>query len=479
MALPNTHMGPEAIGALLDGKKNLFFDGIGGISMNALAHISALRGHHVSGYDRTPSPITKRLEQAGITVYYTPDPVHMQGCDALIYTVAMGEDNPEYRYAGIHNIPRISRADFLGYIMSGYRERIGVSGTHGKSTTTGMVAQILIEAGVDPTVFNGAEMKMTGTVDRIGGDDYFAFEACEYMDSFLDFCPTIAIVLNIELDHVDYFPSLNAIKHSFTDFMNRTGPGGYAVVNANDPDCLEAAQKYTGQLVTFGNRNPLADYWSTNITTDRGRASFDVMHRFPDESEPTRLATVHLQIPGKHNISDALAAFTACHLCGIDPQVIADGLSHYAGICRRMDHIGQTAVGADVYTDYAHHPTEIEATLSGAAAMGYSHLTVCFQPHTYSRTAQLFDDFVRALSESAADEILLCDIYAARETNVYGVTAEQLAAAICAKGKPCRVVHDFDTAAAYCTTVTPADGMVLIMGAGDVIQVGDKIQKQK
>ena len=467
MALPNTHMGPEAIGALLDGKKNLFFDGIGGISMNSLAHISALRGHHVSGYDRSPSPITRRLEQAGITVYYEEDAVHMQGCDALIYTVAMGGDNPEYRYAGIHGIPRISRADYLGYIMSGYRERIGISGTHGKSTTTGMVARILSYAGTDPTVFNGAEMKETGTVDRIGGDAYFAFEACEYMDSFLDFCPTIAIVLNIELDHVDYFPSLAAIKKSFTAFMNKTGKDGCAIVNANDPDCLEAAQGYTGRLITFGNRNPLADYWSANITTERGRASFDVM------KGTEKLAAVHLQIPGKHNISDALAAFAACHICGIDPAVIAEGLGAYEGICRRMDLLGQSAAGADVYADYAHHPTEIEATLSGAAAMGYSRLTAVFQPHTYSRTSQLFEDFVRSLGQSGADEIVLCDIYAARETNTCGVTSEQLAAAICAQGKPCRVIHDFAEAARYCTEVTPADGMVLVMGAGDVIKMAE------
>jgi len=274
-------------------------------------------------------------------------------------------------------------------------------------------------------------------------------------------------VLNIELDHVDYFPSLAAIKKSFTAFMNKTGRNGYAIVNANDPDCLEAAHGYTGKLITFGNRNPLADYWSTNITTDRGRASFDVM------KGNEKLATVHLQIPGKHNISDALAAFAACHICGLDPAVIAEGLGAYEGICRRMDRLGQTAAGADVYADYAHHPTEIEATLSGAAAMGYNRLTAVFQPHTYSRTSQLFEDFVRSLGESGADEIVLCDIYAARETNTYGVTSEQLATAICAKGKPCRVIHDFAEAAQYCTEVTPADGVVLVMGAGDVIKMAE------
>ncbi len=472
MALPNTHFGPDAIAELLEGTpggKNLFFDGIGGISMNSLAHISALLGHHVSGYDRSPTSITRRLEQTGITVYYEADAVHMQGCDALIYTVAMGEDNPEYRYAGVHEIPRISRADYLGYIMSRYEKRIGISGTHGKSTTTGMVARILSWAGTDPTVFNGAEMKETGTVDRIGSERFFAFEACEYMDSFLDFYPTIAVVLNIELDHVDYFPSLEAIKCSFTNFMNRTGPEGYAIVNANDPDCLEAAQGYKGHLVTFGNRNPLADYWSQSITMDKGRASFDVMHG------QEKLATVHLQIPGKHNISDALAAFAACHLCGLDPRVIAEGLGAYEGICRRMDHIGDTAEGAAVYTDYAHHPTEIEATLSGAAAMGYDRLTVVFQPHTYSRTAELFRNFVTALADSAADEIILCDIYAARETNTYGVTSHKLAEAVQSRGKKCRCAGDFPAAAAMARDVTPKDGMVLVMGAGDVIKVGEHL----
>ncbi len=466
MALPNTHLGPEKIASILNGKKNLFFDGIGGISMNSLAHISALRGHTVAGYDRSPSPITKRLEEAGITVYYEPDEAHMVGCDALIYTVAMSQDNPEYRYAGTHKIPRISRSDYLGYIMSGYEERIGVSGTHGKSTTTGMIARILSWADTDPTVFNGAELKEIGTVDRIGANRFFAFEACEYMDSFLDFCPTIAVVLNIELDHVDYFPSLAAIKRSFSAFMNKTSPNGYAVINANDPECLEAAEAYTGHLVTFGNRNPLADYWSTEITTDHGKASFDVMHG------TEKLARVHLQIPGKHNISDALAAFAACHICGIDPEIIAQGLGAYEGICRRMEHIGDTREGAVVYSDYAHHPTEIEATLSGAASMGYSPLTAVFQPHTYSRTAQFFDTFVRSLGDSKADEIILCDIYAAREENIYAVTSEQLANAVQAAGKKCTVIPDFSEAAAYCRQVTPNGGMILIMGAGDVNAIG-------
>ena len=192
-----------------------------------------------------------------------------------------------------------------------------------------------------------------------------------------------------------------------------------------------------------------------------------------------KLARVQLQIPGKHNISDALAAFAACHICGIDPEKIAGGLGAYEGICRRMDHIGDTEKGTAVYTDYAHHPTEIEATLSGAAAMGYSRLTVCFQPHTYSRTAQLFEDFVKALAGSEADEIVLCDIYAAREVNTYGVTSIELAAAITTQGKKCRVISDFGEAAAYCAAVTPADGIILVMGAGDVVKVAEAARADK
>jgi len=464
MALPNTHLGPEKIRNILSRPSRIFFDGIGGISMNSLAHISHLRGHTVSGYDRSPSPITRHLEEAGIPVYYEEDASHVEDCNALVYTVAMHENNPEYREAGRLGIPRISRADYLGYIMSSYANRIGVSGTHGKSTTTGMVARILSYAAKDPTVFNGAEMKETGTVDRIGGDEFFVFEACEYMDSFLSFTPSVAIVLNIEMDHVDYFPDLDAIRHSFTAFMNKTGKDGYAIVNANDPDCLEAVKEYAGHVITFGNKNPLADYYSDAIVTHKGRASFDVMHK------GEKLASVQLQIPGKHNISDALAAFAACHICGIPASVIAEGLASYAGICRRMDHMGDTSAGTAVYSDYAHHPTEIEATLSGAAAMGYEKTVVIFQPHMFSRTAQFFDAFVQAFAVGQPDEIILCDIYPAREENIYGVSSDQLATAISARGISCRRAADFREAADLAASLSTPDSMILVMGAGDVIE---------
>ena len=469
MALPNTHLGAEGIASLLEGKKNLFFAGIGGVSMNALAHISHLRGYRVSGYDRTPTSITHKLEEMGVTVYYTESEEHVKDADALIYTVAMPADNKEYAYAKEYGIPLISRADYLGYIMTGYKRRIGVSGTHGKSTTTAMIARILAHAEVDPTVFNGAAMKETGTVDMIGGEEYFAFEACEYMDSFLDFNPTVAVVLNIELDHVDYFKSIGQIRDSFTAFMNLAGEEGCAVININDKDCILAADGVKCKCITFAHENPAADYYSDNEILVDGYPEFDVFRH------GELLARVKLQVPGEHSVSDALAAFAACAESGIDPVIVAEGLSSYCGICRRMDKMCVTKNGAVLYSDYAHHPTEITTTLSGVDKICRGKLNVVFQPHTFSRTAELFDDFVKAFSESGADEIVLCDIYPARETNIYGVSSCGLAEAIAKTGVKCIAADSFDAAADYINSVSSTGDVILVMGAGDVIKVADTI----
>ncbi len=471
MALPNTHFGADYIKGLLGGKKKIFFDGIGGISMNSLAHISHLMGHTVSGYDRSESNITRKLESMGIKVYYETSSEHIKDCDAIVYTVAMPESNPEYVYAGEHSIPRISRADFLGYIMTGFQNRIGVSGTHGKSTTTGMISRILSNAGVFPTVFNGAPMKESGTVDIIGKHDYFVFEACEYMDSFLDFNPSVAVVLNIELDHVDYFKSMEQIINSFSAFMNITGENGYAVVNLNDQNCLKAASQYKGHLISFGRNNSAADYYSANELEHGGYPVFDIM------SNGKAIAHVSLKIPGEHNISDALAAFTAAVVSGIPASTAAEGLSLYEGLCRRMEKICITSHGAALYTDYAHHPTEIAATLKGARKICAGKLNVVFQPHTFSRTAELFDNFVTAFADSDADEVVLCDIYPARETNVYGVSSDMLAEKIAARGKKCSVIHSFNEAAAYADQISATNDMILVMGAGDVIEVSDILKK--
>lgn len=472
MALPNTHYGEEKIAEMLDGKKNLFFSGIGGVSMNSLAHIAHLRGFNVSGYDRQPSGITRKLEDMGVRVFYESDEAHVKDADALIYTLAMPADNPEYAYAGAHGIPVISRADYLGYVMTGYKNRIGVSGSHGKSTTTGMIAHILREAGEDPTAFNGAEMKETGTVDMIGGDGHFVFEACEYMDSFLDFKPTVAVVLNIELDHVDYFKSLDQIRASFTAFMNITGKDGCAVYNLNDENCVKAALGYCGNHVTFARNNKSAWVHSENEQVADGYAEFDAV-----EKDGTR-THVRLAIPGEQMIDDALAAYAACRLSGLDGETVAKHLASYGGVCRRMEKLCVSEKGATLYSDYAHHPTEIESTLKAARAMCKGKLNVVFQPHTFSRTAELFNDFVRVFAESGADTILLCDIYPARETNIYGVSSAALMGLVCKRGKKCRLALNFEDAANKIDAMSEDGDMMLIMGAGDVIKVAEILEEK-
>ena len=467
MALPNSRLGADKIEQILSGRKRLFFAGIGGVSMNSLAHVSMLRGYDVAGYDRSRTPITEKLESLGIKVYYEACQENMRDRDVLIYTVAMPPDTPEIVYAREHEIPMISRSDYLGYLMMSYDKRIGVSGTHGKSTTTAMIGCILREAGKEPTVLNGAVMKETGTVDIIGKHDYLSFEACEYMDSFLDFNPNIAVVLNIELDHVDYFKSIRQIRDSFTAFINRTGKDGIAILNLNDKDCVRIAKKAECRVISFAHENPLADYYSGNETVTDGYPEFDILH------DGKKLARVRLNVPGEHNVSDALAAFAACVTAGADPESAARALSNYSGICRRMEKLGYTHSGAQLFSDYAHHPTEIKATLRGIRKVCRGKLTVIFQPHTFSRTYELFDGFAEALSSPEADEVILCDIYPARETNIYGVSSEQLSSRIRQDGKKSMYFDEFEKAAEYADSVSGPDDIVMIMGAGDIIRIAD------
>ncbi len=465
MALDNTNFGAGVISKILDGKKSLFFCGIGGVSMCSLAHISRLRGHEVSGYDRTRTPVTEELESLGITVYYEEDASHIEGIDALIYTVAIPETNPEYAAAKKKGIPCISRADYLGYLMSGYGQRIGISGMHGKSTTTSMTEIVFTEAGLDPTASCGAVMKDVGGYHRIGGEDFFVFEACEYMDSFHSFYPTIAVVLNIEMDHVDYFKSMKQIHESYRKFMALTD-GGIALVNCADDDVMEAAKGFEGRLVTFGVECDGADYRADDITFVHGCGHFNIYYK------NELLCHVELAVAGAHCICDALAAAAACHLCGGEGEAIARGLAKFRGAGRRMDRADRDAdCGAAVYSDYAHHPTEIAVTLSAAAQMDYERVFCVFQPHTYSRTAELFDDFAESLANGGAHEMILAPIYSARETNIYGTSSEALSDKIDSLGANARFIAQFTDIADYLNENATENDMIIIMGAGDITKV--------
>lgn len=462
MALPNTHFGASVIAEWLTQPRHIYFAGIGGVSMSSLAHISHLRGHIVSGYDRTPSALTQQLEDMGIVVYYDSDSTRMEGVDMLVYTVAIPETLPEYREALRRHIPVVSRADYLGYIMSGYRERIGVCGMHGKSTTTSMLECIFRVAETNPTVSCGAPMKdIGGRCDRIGGEDYFLFEACEYMDSFLDFYPSQVVVLNIEMDHLDYFHSLDQIKKSFARFIDRTGEHGTVYLNRCDADVMDAAAHYCGRTVTFGVESQDADYNADEIEFNHGMPAFTLFRH------GEALCRIRLHVPGAHSVTDALAAAVAAIENGISPEMAAKGLLEFDGAARRMDYRGKTASGALVYDDYAHHPTEIASTLNAAAAMDHKKIYCVFQPHTYTRTKELFGDFAAALAHPAISDILLADIYPARETDTLGMSSALLAEAVRTRGGHCRAASREEILHILHDEAMEGD-MILVMGAGDI-----------
>lgn len=450
--------------------KRLHFVGIGGISMSSLAMIAKKRGAAVTGSDSTRSRITAALESAGITVYYghaaenvAPDTT------AVVHTAAVHADNPELHRAAELGITCLTRAEFFGRLMRPYPVRIGIAGTHGKSTTTSMAALISLDSQLDPTIVCGAELDEIGGTFRIGEGGTIIFEACEYTDSFLSFCPTCAIVLNVELEHVDYFKGLAQITESFHRFISLADT---AVVCADSAQAMRAAEGYRGRLITYSALSPTpgagADihYYAAEIAHEGSSSSFSLRRR--DGLNDEKLCDVRLRIPGMHNISDAVAAAAACLECGASPAAVESGLDRFHGAKRRFEMRGKTAGGAEVYDDYAHHPTEIKATLDAARTLG-KRVWCVFQPHTYTRTFGLF----RELSESFgnADRVIVTDIYSAgREENESGITPEKLAAAI--PGAVClRRGEDFSEIADYILKNTDENDVIFVMGAGDVIRL--------
>lgn len=461
MSVENTHYGAERIAKMLEGLKSIYFIGIGGINMSSLAHISHNRGYVVGGSDRTRTDLTERLENEGITVNYCHCAENARDYDAFVYTVAISEDNPEYRFALDNGRPCISRADYLGYIMMAYPVRIGVSGMHGKSTCTSMCAETLIVSGADPTVLSGAQLPTMGGAYCVGEGDSFVFEACEYMDSFLDFNPTVAVVLNIEMDHVDYFKSMEQIRRSFGKFADIAGERGYAVYNADDGDVIEALRSFEGNRLSFGIKNEAARLRAVNVTEHYGKYSFDI---FKDGGF---FCHVDLRVSGYYNIYNALAAAGACMIAGLSADAISKGLHEFCGAGRRMEFKGYVNGGA-VYDDYGHHPTEISATLGGARAMAQGRLICVYQPHTYSRTAALFEEFAGAFDK--CDRVIFVDIYAARESNEWGVSSEGLALRI---GERAVCAHSLGDAADMVSAELGAGDIAVVMGAGDVYKTFD------
>ncbi len=442
--------------------KKLFFVGIGGISMSSLALVCREYGYTVEGSDRAYSALTDRLEGEGIPVTHWHRADNIEGADAVIYTGAVDFNNPELKAATKKGIPVIYRADLLGYIMKDYTHRIGVSGMHGKSTCTSMIAHLFIAAGKNPTVLSGAETKEMNGAYQLGGKEYFIFEACEYKDSFLYFYPTMPVVLDIDLDHTDYFTGgLEQIKRSFLNYSQL--PFTYdcelpcGVMCVDDEDIL-AIVPGLPRCATFGIREESADYRAHNVTEAKGRYSFDVYKK------GSFFVHVDLPVVGYHNIYNALAALVVADLLGLTAEEIVSGLASFEGLYRRFDYKGQVN-GANVYIDYAHHPRELRATLEGAKKMTEGRLLCFFEPHTYSRTAAFFDEFTKSFDE--ADQVYYLDIYAAREVNELRISSSQLAEAT-PRGAYLPTYND----AVRLIRETAKEGdTVLILGAGTIDRV--------
>ena len=460
MAVNNTHFGAEDIARKLSGKKSIYFLGIGGITMSSLAHVTFLHGFKVGGSDRSLSPLTKRLSDEGIEVFEGHRAEQIEGYDALVYTVAVSADTPELVRAKEMGIPVISRSDYLGYLMRSYTHRIGLAGMHGKSTATSMTTEIFLAADADPTVISGAELSSIKGAYRIGGKENFIFESCEYMDSFLDFYPTVAVVLNIEMDHVDYFKDLGQIKNSFRSYIEKTRGCGCAVLNADDENVMDMAKDFKGSILTFGIHSE-ADIMAKNIVYSRDGLEFDICHGSMKKH-------IKMSVCGEHIVYNALAAAACAILCGLPSGQIAKGLANFRGASRRMEYKGEIN-GAAVYDDYAHHPTEIAATLKAVKQRGFDRIICIYQPHTYSRTKGLYDDFVNVLRLS--DVTVMADIYAARETDTLGVSSEQLAKDI----GDALYFPSFEEIAKWVKANAKEGDIVLTVGAGNITNLSKNL----
>lgn len=450
-------------------KEHIYFIGIGGISMSGLAEILASRGHQVSGTDVKETAVTKHLQSLGIHINFGHRAENItDDITLVVYTAAIHDDNPERRAAHEKGIRVTDRAHLLGQIMDEYHDSVAVSGTHGKTTTTSMVSEILLAAEKDPTITVGGILPTIGSNLRIGNSPYFVAEACEYFDSFLQFNPFIAIILNVESDHLDYFKTLENIRRSFHAFAQRVPDNGLLVISEKIDNVEELTDGLTCHVETFG-LSEKANWRAENIVHEAdGRNSFDVYHN------GEFFTTIHLHIPGEHNITNALAAIGASAFLGAAPEDCVKGLHHYTGTERRFQLKGKKD-GITVIDDYAHHPTEIKAALAAAQNVQHNTTWCVFQPHTFSRTRFLFDEFGESFGD--ADEVIIADIFAARETDDGTVSAAQLAERIAQTGKSARYVGDFAAIEAYLREHCKSGDLLMTVGAGDVYKIGENFLK--
>lgn len=448
---------------------HVHFIGIGGISMSGLAEILLREDFTVSGSDNKPSPLTEQLEKAGASIFYGQKASNIiEGIDVVVFTAAIHEDNEEYQAAKAKGLPMLSRAELLGQLMTNYEVPIAVSGTHGKTTTTSMLSHVLLSAGLDPTISVGGILKAINGNIRVGHSGVFVTEACEYTNSFLHFFPKISIILNIDEDHLDFFKDLDDIRHSFRRFAELLPEDGTLIINGDIPDYEEITRGLSCNVVTYGSDIAM-NYRAANISHDEMvRASFD----FIKSGEFT--ARITLSVNGDHNVSNALSALAVADILGIPTDTAQQGLTDFHGTKRRFEYKG-TFDGITVIDDYAHHPTEITASLSAARHYPHREIWCVFQPHTYTRTKLLFEDFVNALSRT--DHIILADIYAARETDTLGISSEDLADALKENGADACYLPSFEEIENFCREKCQNGDLLITMGAGDVVNIGEALLK--
>lgn len=446
---------------------HVHFIGIGGISMSGLAEILLEEGFTVSGSDNKESALTDHLTANGARIFYGQKASNIiDGIDAVIYTAAIHEDNEEFMEACRQNLPMLSRAELLGQLMTNYATPVAVSGTHGKTTTTSMLSHIFLSGEMDPTISVGGILKAIGGNIRVGHSDLFVTEACEYTNSFLHFFPKISVILNIDADHLDFFKDLNDIRHSFRKFAELLPEDGTLVINGDIERLAEITDGLSCRVLTFGKERSL-DYSASDITYDElGNASFDLIRH----GEPAGRIT--LSVGGEHNVYNALSALAVSDLLGIAPEKAQEGLLSFTGTDRRFEYKG-VKNGITIIDDYAHHPTEIEATLKTAAHYPHRELWCIFRYHTYTRTKALFPEFAQALSH--ADHLILADIFAARETDTLGISSGQLALA--AKEHGCDAIYlpSFEAIEEYVRTHCQKGDLLITMGAGDVVNIGESL----
>ncbi|WP_288478529.1 UDP-N-acetylmuramate--L-alanine ligase [uncultured Clostridium sp.] len=447
-----------------DKQKKVHFIGIGGISMSGLAAVLLNNGFKVSGSDSKESKITNSLKEKGAEIYIGHKRENLQNVDLVVYTAAIPSDNPEILEAKENNIHLMDRAEFLGLIMKGHKYNVAVAGTHGKTTSTSMITNITLKGNLDPTILVGGELDIIGGNYRIGSSDYFVTEACEYKESFLKFYPYVGIILNIDADHLDYYRDLNHIIETFKKFSTLIPEDGYLIGYNGDKNVRGILEEAKCNTLSYGLED--ADVTARNIEfNNKGCATFTVNKKGED------LFTVSLNMPGTHNILNALSTICVGLIFNIPFEKIAEGLNECKGAHKRFEYKGEID-GITIIDDYAHHPVEIQATLNTAKKIPHGKTYCVFQPHTYTRTKTLFDEFTTAFKDS--DELILMDIYAAREKDNGLVSSDELGDAIRKTGLKCTNVHSHDEAVAYLKKVAKKDDMILTVGAGDVVIVGEK-----